>query len=1053
MKIECPYCRHGMDLKEPKPGRFKPKCTKCLNKFSLRISADADIPPKIKRLKEVDDQAQGRARGPEVTRHGQRDPTQTTTPNDGKRPAGDPRKIADNVPTSTMVAAPSPFAKSKTMPAAAEAAPARPPEQPPDRPQSPADEDFGSQQTLGPESRSGESAGHQPPAAASPDQTHGLTGDEESLFEGTLSTPGDVTGRRSADDRFAPGPPAPKKSPPPRRQPQPEEPADSPAQLETSATQSFDYAAARHETRHNDQETVGGRRRNPTDAGTLASGSPRRGESSGSTWKIPDVLGGYRIVKELGRGAMGAVYLANQISLDRLVALKLIDRKWADNPVFIARFTREAYAAAQLVHHNVVQIYDLGLDKDVNFFSMEFVKGRSLAEEVEQHGRLDPDVAVGYVLQAARGLEFAHNQGMIHRDVKPANLMLNDLGVVKVADLGLVKTAGAPKLHAEAYNEAQDPSGKKITQLAAADVTFADQAMGTPDYMPPEQAEDAANVDHRADIYSLGCTLFVLLTGKPPFQGTTALEVMKKHFTDEIVRPDELVSRVPREVSEITLRMAAKRPEDRFQSLGEAIDAMEEYLGVQGERQLSPDEEHADALENCARRFHEMALVKLRSKAILGFFAACAAIAAVAMFISPKFAGAAVGLAALTGAAYFVASGVTQKHHLFTKVREVVFSSTWGDWLTWAAGSLVFVAALWVFGWLWLWIGVLVLAVALAVGFHFTVDRQIAAQREQPLQEIEKILKRLRLRGMDEVAVRNFLAKYAGRHWEELFERLFGYEAMIETRRHFARQGESGRRARFQPWRDPIIRRLDTRLKRIREQRERKHLEKVEQKGFQAEGLGKQEARQRAEQAASVMVEHAADVRKSLVEGSPAASGPEGETPFQRRERIKAMLAAAREEGQRRREQRAFADKVTAILSLFIGQRARFLLGVLLVVGCVFWMHKNNLLPDQIEQGSESLVSVMMQSDFKKYEPLELPVVGRFFRSFNPGAAGLILIASSLIAGLRICLFVLPAAAVVWLGPSLGMPSVPGLTPQSLSIAIGVGLAVLGVFFGRSSEY
>src|SRR5262249_2066622 len=149
---------------------------------------------------------------------------------------------------------------------------------------------------------------------------------------------------------------------------------------------------------------------------------------------------GYRIERELGRGGMGAVYLALQLSLDRPVALKVMSKRWAHDPVFVARFTREAYAAAQLSHPNIVQIPDIGEVDGARFFSMEYVRGQSLAEVLRKNGKLDPETAVGYVLQAARGLKHAHSRGMIHRDIKPDNLLLDEQGLVKVADLGLVKT-------------------------------------------------------------------------------------------------------------------------------------------------------------------------------------------------------------------------------------------------------------------------------------------------------------------------------------------------------------------------------------------------------------------------------------------------------------------------------------------------------------------------------------------------------------------------------------------------------------------------------------
>jgi serine/threonine protein kinase len=133
---------------------------------------------------------------------------------------------------------------------------------------------------------------------------------------------------------------------------------------------------------------------------------------------------------------MGAVYLARQNSLDRNVALKVLAPNLARDPSFVARFTREAYAAAQLTHHNVVQIHDIGAQEDVHFFSMEFVEGQTLSHLIEENGKVDVEQAVGFALQAARGLRYAHDHGLIHRDIKPENLLLNDQGIVKVADPG-----------------------------------------------------------------------------------------------------------------------------------------------------------------------------------------------------------------------------------------------------------------------------------------------------------------------------------------------------------------------------------------------------------------------------------------------------------------------------------------------------------------------------------------------------------------------------------------------------------------------------------------
>src|SRR5262249_48697303 len=159
--------------------------------------------------------------------------------------------------------------------------------------------------------------------------------------------------------------------------------------------------------------------------------------------EIPETLGGYRVIARLGRGGMGSVYRARQLSLDRDVALKVMAHHLASDPIFVARFCREAYAAAQLIHHNVVQIYDFGAQDGLHYFSMEFVDGRTLAELLKERGRLEAAVAAGYILQAARGLKLAHDRGMIHRDIKPENLLLDKHDLVKVADLGLVKSIPA----------------------------------------------------------------------------------------------------------------------------------------------------------------------------------------------------------------------------------------------------------------------------------------------------------------------------------------------------------------------------------------------------------------------------------------------------------------------------------------------------------------------------------------------------------------------------------------------------------------------------------
>ena len=277
--------------------------------------------------------------------------------------------------------------------------------------------------------------------------------------------------------------------------------------------------------------------------------------SNSSPGDLPERLGGYRIIRLLGRGAMGAVYEAKQISLDRFVALKTIRDRLANNPATLARFTREAYAAAQLTHHNVVQIYDFSEENGKYFFSMEWVRGGPLDELVKEKGTLEPKLAAGYILQAARGLLVAHRNGMVHRDIKPANLLLSDEGVLKVADLGLVKIADLPDPDSDVGATSVDYS------QSGTQVTMQGTAVGTPAYMAPEQGLDAANVDHRADIYSLGCTLFYLLSGRPPFNGSVVSEVMEQHANQPVPDIQSVNSRVPSQLEQIICRSMPKTSE------------------------------------------------------------------------------------------------------------------------------------------------------------------------------------------------------------------------------------------------------------------------------------------------------------------------------------------------------------------------------------------------------------------------------------------------------------------------------------------------------------
>ena len=304
---------------------------------------------------------------------------------------------------------------------------------------------------------------------------------------------------------------------------------------------------------------------------------------------------------------MGAVYLARQLTLDRDVALKILSPALSGAPALVARFMREAYAAGQITHHNVVQVYDFGKkDADgtaaAHFFSMELVDGGSLQARLDGGGPADPREAVGLVLQAARGLAFAHGHGLIHRDVKPDNLMVNRLGVVKVADLGLVRKIGLADI--EPDGPAAAASGE-MESAASAKLTHAAAMMGTPAYVAPEQAKDAKAADARADVYSLGCTLYHLLVGRPPFEGRTVAELIDAHARRPLRFPKQSEGgpAVDDRLKDVVKRMCAKSPADRHPTMDAVVDDLEAYLRDGDAAALEPAESQKKALDWSAAEF------------------------------------------------------------------------------------------------------------------------------------------------------------------------------------------------------------------------------------------------------------------------------------------------------------------------------------------------------------------------------------------------------------------------------------------------------------------
>jgi serine/threonine-protein kinase len=270
------------------------------------------------------------------------------------------------------------------------------------------------------------------------------------------------------------------------------------------------------------------------------------------------VVGPYRILQRLGEGGMGQVFKARNQKWHRVVALKVIRPERVTNPVAVERFRREVRAAGPLLHPNIVRGYDADQADGTYYFAMQYVPGTDLSKLVKQGGPLPIAQACNFIYQAAQGLQHIHDNRLVHRDIKPSNLMIGgpdpalpgQANVVRILDLGLARLM-------EDDETAPDSRRGALTQMGA--------VMGTADYMSPEQARDSRLVDARSDIYSLGCTLYFALCGRPPFPGGTALEKMLHHQLDEPDAVEQLRPEVPPTLAHVLRRMMAKQPEARYQ--------------------------------------------------------------------------------------------------------------------------------------------------------------------------------------------------------------------------------------------------------------------------------------------------------------------------------------------------------------------------------------------------------------------------------------------------------------------------------------------------------
>ncbi|HEY1350788.1 MAG TPA: protein kinase [Ktedonobacteraceae bacterium] len=264
------------------------------------------------------------------------------------------------------------------------------------------------------------------------------------------------------------------------------------------------------------------------------------------------IKGRYKLIDELGRGSFATVYIARDTKNNRIYAVKIMHFEFADDGELLARFQREAHILLQLSDPHIVRIFDYGDDNDLHYIVMDYIDGQNLKYHTLTHGPMEPLRALDYTRQICEGLDTAYRHGVVHRDIKPQNIVINSKDVVKITDFGLAR------------------SRETVT------LTQSNVFMGTAYYIPPEQAESGRSADTRSDLYSVAAVFFEMLTGNPPFEGETAVDIVVKHMNDKVPSICRVRPELPRDVDLFMQKAMAKSPADRYSTPREFINAIEQ---------------------------------------------------------------------------------------------------------------------------------------------------------------------------------------------------------------------------------------------------------------------------------------------------------------------------------------------------------------------------------------------------------------------------------------------------------------------------------------------
>ncbi|WP_435008258.1 hypothetical protein P12x_005524 [Tundrisphaera lichenicola] len=740
----------------------------------------------------------------------------------------------------------------------------------------------------------------------------------------------------------------------------------------------------------------------------------------------PRSMGGYRVGNLLAMTRSGASYRAHRWQIRGRFRLSVMKPRWASDARYVERLAREAFAATQLRHPNLANPREIGVARGFPFLATEAPGGYPLSDPARGRAGLDRTARVSAILHAARGLRLAHEQGVYHRGLTLDEIHVDASGLIRLTGLGVGLTPETPEFLARPPIELAGGPG--------------------PHPAPPPEPPPAFA---REDVAALGRALQTLIGGE---RGDRA---------------------IPPGLASVAHRMADARHEPPYPDLGSAIRALEAELGVAGP--FAPNDAESAEIEESLREFHEPPLARVRPLIVAGAVGLCSLLVVLALLVGkPLTAIGALAFGAITAWSLVKLRGLLVGDPIFDRAREFVLGGGRGNILTLAAGVALVVGALWGSSLLGTWIFLALVAGGLAGAYHFAVDRPIAQGRAGAIERAEALIRGLRRQGVAEDDVRRFVCRQAGPRWEEFFEALFGYEALRSARARWGVDAGGKRRARFAPWRDPIVDFLDGQIEARRFERDLALLQGIEERGAESRGVPLLTARRKSHRAAEAMVSLARQYRRSPDQsvGLPLANALHRAT-----ERPEEFLTAI-ETIEGPDGPPAWREALITGVEVLFGPRARFLAGGVLLAGFLVWMHQNQLIDArEIQQAALSATTDREKAvaDVQKLgqkltgnvrgvkdaarvtrdvQIEHVPqMIARRLDGFGLGVAGLILVVSSFFHGVRIAAFAVPGALVALIGPRLIEPGARTLGATSLmALAIGAGLLAAGVAFGRGRD-